>query len=131
MILPFCLPLVEAIGHRMAYEAAIAEGVPQYLIDLYVTSVIKLDAAWYVEHAGLGRQSQEEMEMLALDAVLPHLDSLIREMGMASHITTPIVSDERWGQFVDSMEEFEGDGQVELWPGELVEQDMPVIRSHL
>ena len=34
-ILPRSKELVEAIGHRMAYEAAVAEDVPQPLIDLY------------------------------------------------------------------------------------------------
>lgn len=131
MILPSCLPLVEAIGHRMAYEAAVAEGVPQYLIDLYVASVVKFDAAWYAEHAKLGRQAQEDMEMQALDAVLPHLGSLVRDMGMSAHITAPIVSDDRWDRFVDGLEEFEGEGDVELWPGELVEQDAELVRSHL
>ena len=68
--LPRCLPLVEAIGHRMAYDAAVAAGVMPALVDLFVARVIQRDAAWYADHANLPRAAQMEMEENAVDAVL-------------------------------------------------------------
>ena len=65
LVLPHCQPVMEAIGHRMAYDAAVAQGVRPCLIDLYVANVVRCDPAWYAEHAGLGRRAQQEMETKA------------------------------------------------------------------
>ena len=98
--------MVEAIGHRMAYDAAVASGVEPCLVDLYVASVMKLDPAWYAEHAGLGRGAQAEMESVALDAVLPRLSSLVSRLHNEPHLTAPIVSDAAWDGFVAKLELF-------------------------
>lgn len=105
-ILPHCQAMVEAIGHRMAYDAAVASGVEPCLVDLYVASVMKLDPAWYAEHAGLGRGAQAEMESVALDAVLPRLSSLVSRLHNEPHLTAPIVSDAAWDGFVAKLELF-------------------------
>jgi len=136
LVLPYCVSMVEAIGHRMAYEAAVAEGVQPELIDLYVASVVKLDAAWYIEHAQLGRHAQQEMETVALDAVLPHLGSLIRGMQVESYITAPIVSDDKWNHFMRTLQVFEGNAEVPLWRDRFRIQDfgwsaLPVVMSFL
>ena len=116
LILPQCQALVEAMGHRMAYDAAVAAGVKQELVDLYVASCIKLDAAWYIENAGLTRKALQDMEATALDAVLPQLGGLVRAMGVEPWLTSKIVSDERWAAFVDTCQTFEGQGQFAVFP---------------
>ena len=90
LILPQCQAMIEAIGHRMAYDAAVAAGVQQNLIDLYEVSCMKLDAAWYSEEVGIGRRALATMETKALDAVLPQLGTLIRQMGVEPWITSKI-----------------------------------------
>ncbi|TCD65983.1 hypothetical protein EIP91_001930 [Steccherinum ochraceum] len=70
LILPHCQPLVEAIGHRMAYEAAVSAGVSQDLIDMYLVSVVKLDAGWYIEYLGMTGKQIEEMECSAVDRLV-------------------------------------------------------------
>jgi hypothetical protein len=40
---------MQAIGHRMAYDAAIEAAVDPVLIDIYTSSVILSDSAWYSE----------------------------------------------------------------------------------
>ena len=40
ILLPQCQGLIEAIGHRTAYDAAVEEGLDQHLIDTYVSHVI-------------------------------------------------------------------------------------------
>lgn len=41
-VFPLCLPLVEAIGWRMAYEASVYQMVHSALIEMFVCSVVKL-----------------------------------------------------------------------------------------
>jgi hypothetical protein len=96
------------MGHRMAYDAALDDEVDSSLINLYVSSIIKHDSAWYAEEAGLGRQAQIEMETNALDAVLPRLVPLVHELGVEPYVTAPIVSDSAWQNFVDGLTEFKG-----------------------
>ncbi|CAA7262230.1 unnamed protein product [Cyclocybe aegerita] len=103
LILPECLALVQAIGHRMAYDAAVAKGVEKYILDLYVASCLKLDPSWYVEKLSIPRSQIREMEALAVDAVFPHLEDLLGRLGVEPYITAPIVSDENWAEFVKSI----------------------------
>ncbi|KAJ5513630.1 hypothetical protein N7463_003182 [Penicillium fimorum] len=72
-ILPLALPLVEAIGHRIAFEAAQEANLDLKLIDMYAIGVIKEDSAWYAEQGGLSRATKMEMESQAADALLPAL----------------------------------------------------------
>ncbi|KAI0768840.1 acyl-CoA dehydrogenase NM domain-like protein [Trametes elegans] len=131
-ILPHCQPMMEAIGHRMAYDAAVAQGVRPALVELYVAGVVRLDAAWYAEHAALGRAAQLEMETRAMDAVLPVLGELVKEMDVFAYVTAPIVSDERWGAFVDGLKTFEGAARVDvLEPRGTLGVQPEMVRSHL
>ncbi|KAF8882696.1 acyl-CoA dehydrogenase NM domain-like protein [Infundibulicybe gibba] len=107
-LLPYCQAMVEAAGHRMAYDAARAAGVMPALIDLYLSSIIKLDPAWYVENADMSRSAQAQMEDAALDAVLPHASSLAEGLDVAYCTTAPIVSDAEWETFSNSLSSFEG-----------------------
>ncbi|KAI0633883.1 acyl-CoA dehydrogenase NM domain-like protein [Trametes polyzona] len=133
LVLPFCQPMAEAIGHRMAYDAAVAQGLDQAIIDLYVANVVKLDAAWYAEHAGLGRMAQHSMETRALDELLPKLGELVKEMDVFAYINAPLVSDERWSAFVDDLKVYEGTGHVEVFrePRMPLGVQREMVRSHL
>ena len=117
LVLPLCQPLIEAIGHRMAYEAAVKARVNADLIALYVAGVVKYDASWYVEHLGLGRRSILEMEDRAITAALPHLESLLEETGARQYCVAPIVSDDTWDNFVRNLPHFDGDASLQLIPG--------------
>ncbi|EMD35928.1 hypothetical protein CERSUDRAFT_156666 [Gelatoporia subvermispora B] len=114
LLLARCFPLIESIGHRMAYEAAVAAKVMPSLLDLYVSSVMKLDPAWYSENLGLPRAAQELMEAKAADEVLPHLTSLIRDMDVLPYVSAPIASDEHWRAFVDTLPVYAGHGEVDM-----------------
>lgn len=132
LILPQCQPIIEAMGHRMAYDAAIAAGVSQNLIDLYEVSCMKLDAAWYSEEAGIGRRALADMESNALDAVLPQLGRLVGQMNVEPWVSSKIVSDERWDAFVEGLEVFEGQSAVPVFrTGETAQLEQKVVRSHL
>ena len=106
LILPQCQAIIEAIGYRLAYEAAVAKGLPSYLIDLFTVSVMKYDLAWYSENAGISSEDFIGMEDTALEGVLPHVDRLIKDMNVMPYVRAPIVSDERWEEFVNGLETF-------------------------
>ena len=103
LVLPGCLPFVQAIGHRMAYDAAVSTGVDSCLIDLYVASCVKLDPSWYVERLGLSRLRQREMEATAIDRVFPRTEEFLSLMAVEPYILAPIVSDNRWAEYVASL----------------------------
>ncbi|KAJ3572734.1 hypothetical protein NP233_g2896 [Leucocoprinus birnbaumii] len=103
LVLPDCLPFVQAIGHRMAYDAAVSAGVDSCLIDMYVASCVKLDTSWYVEKLGISRLRQREMEATAIDRVFPRIEEFLSQMGVEPYVLAPIVSDERWDAYVSRL----------------------------
>ncbi|KAF8159221.1 acyl-CoA dehydrogenase NM domain-like protein [Crassisporium funariophilum] len=125
-VLPHCQRIIEAIGHRMAFDAAATAGVSPGLLDLYVCSITQLDPAWYVENMGLSVNRQAEIQSQALDVVLPQVEALVQGLGVDKYVSAPIVSDKAWDSFVDGLELFEGRGHVPL---EGYGQRFP--RSHL
>ncbi len=129
-VLPRCQPMMEAIGHRMAYDAAVAQGVRPALVDLFVANALQFDAAWYAECTGVGRAQMQAMQESAMDRVLPILGELVAEMDVFAYVSAPIVSDERWGAFVEGLATFEGTAHVDaLEPAVQAQPEM--VRSHL
>lgn len=108
-ILPLSLPLIQAIGHRMALEAAREANIDPKLIDLYETGVILDDSAWYTEQGGISRLAQKEMEAQAADALLPEMEKLVYNTGAAPYSNAPMASEKGWNVFVSELETFEGE----------------------
>ncbi|TCD62829.1 hypothetical protein EIP91_006370 [Steccherinum ochraceum] len=117
LVLPLCQPLIEAIGHRMAYDAAVKAKVPQDLVDMYVANALKHDPTWYIEHAGLTRREIAQMEDRAASAMLPKLEVMLEATGSAPYVHAPIVSDENWKAFLDTLPHFGGNAVVNVIPG--------------
>ncbi|KAL2830464.1 hypothetical protein BDW59DRAFT_17850 [Aspergillus cavernicola] len=113
-ILPLSLPLVQAIGHRMASEAAIEAQIDPKLITLYESGVILEDSAWYAEQGGITRKYQKETEARAADALLPELERLVAGTGAEMYCTAPMASGELWDGFVAGLEEFTGEAQFDI-----------------
>ncbi|KAF8584814.1 acyl-CoA dehydrogenase NM domain-like protein [Ramaria rubella] len=101
-VLPLCQPLVESIGFRMAYEAAVKHGVDPILIDVYQSGCISADRAWFSEN-GLPRKEQSQMEDAALTAALPHIGTYLRGTNAQKYAKAPIVSDTAWTEFVNNL----------------------------
>jgi acyl-CoA oxidase len=100
-----CAPMVEAIGCRMAYDAAVAEGVPRPLIDIYVCAAVKADPRWSLAPGGgANRESLAEMQDRALAAAEGHMSRWVEDMGAGPYVRSPIVDDETWASFVESLE---------------------------
>ncbi|KZT68683.1 acyl-CoA dehydrogenase NM domain-like protein [Daedalea quercina L-15889] len=131
LMLPLCLPLVQAIGHRMAYEASLDAGVEKPLLDLYEVGVVLQDPAWYSEHAGLPRWSQFEMEDRAITAALPHLEEYLGKTGAESYAVSPILTQESWEKFLNDLPLFSGNAHISLVPLPQIPQQAPHIQAHL
>ncbi|KAJ7929607.1 acyl-CoA dehydrogenase NM domain-like protein [Mycena leptocephala] len=116
-ILPELMPLIQAMGHRIAFEAASAAQVEPCLLDLYVASCVKLDPAWYVEKLGLTRRAQQAMEQHAIAAVYPRLEDFLDRMHVEPYITAPLVSDERWKAYLGTLKTYgsPSGSQAEDW----------------
>lgn len=109
LILPECTNLIQAIGHRMAYDAAVSRKVDDVLVDLYAASCVKLDSAWYVENVGLSRYEQRERENRAVDAVFERMEEFLSKLEVDAYVTAPIISEKSWSQYVEDMKTFRGD----------------------
>ncbi|KAI9450514.1 acyl-CoA dehydrogenase NM domain-like protein [Lactarius psammicola] len=92
-VLPRSLPLVLAIGHRIAYDAARAAQVDAPL-------------AGSIRGGGRCCRTRRELrrrEAHALEAVFAHLEEYLVRMDVAPYIVAPIVSDEKWEQFFGTL----------------------------
>ncbi|GFG10538.1 peroxisomal acyl-coenzyme A oxidase 3 [Aspergillus udagawae] len=104
-ILPLSLPLVQAIGHRMA-------------------GVILEDCAWYTEQGGISRRAQRETEAQAADALLPDLEKLVYETGAAPYGSAPMTSDRLWNTFVSELDAFSGEASYDIWASSVRSTDL-------
>lgn len=104
LILPRSQRFVEAIGYRIAYEAAIEAGVHPDLVVLFEIWVMIQDLSWFVQHASVTREQIFQMEAESISAVLPQLDALLDATGAEPYCTAPIVSQTSWEHFVDHLE---------------------------
>ncbi|CEL10553.1 hypothetical protein ASPCAL13670 [Aspergillus calidoustus] len=105
-ILPLALPLVLAIGYRMAIEAAIDIGLDPKIIALYEASIFR-ESSWFVEV--ISRKEQQALEAKAADELLPELERLVEETGVEPYCYAPMTSDKLWEGYVKELETFEGD----------------------
>ncbi|KAF9478470.1 hypothetical protein BDN70DRAFT_808726 [Pholiota conissans] len=106
LVLPQCQGLIEAVGHRMAYDAAVADGLDQRILDMFVASVVREDRSWYSEAGGLSRAKQVDFERSAMKAMLPSLDALLTELRIENYCHAPIISEEGWQKYVDGLPTF-------------------------
>lgn len=115
LLIPRCRPIVEAVGHRMAYETALASGVDPDLLALYEMGIVKDNLSWFVESGGLTRASVFEKENKALDAILPRLNDLLDQLDIAPYSTAPIISQSMWETFVGDLEAYRGNAEYPLF----------------
>lgn len=106
LVLPRSRPIIEFIGHRMAYDAAVAEGVPKPLIDLYESYIINKDLVWYSENGLLTSAAAADRMSAAISAVAPHINDYVDAMGVAPYAKVPILSDTAWNEFVGGLYTF-------------------------
>ncbi|KID81999.1 Acyl-CoA oxidase/dehydrogenase, central domain protein [Metarhizium guizhouense ARSEF 977] len=105
-IVPRCRRLIEAIGERMAYEAARVRGVQRELLHLYELLCIEEDLSWYTGSGVITRNQFFKSLVEAYKAVLPLLLQFANNTEEAAYITAPIMSDESWSIFLQTLPSF-------------------------
>ncbi|KZT19609.1 acyl-CoA oxidase [Neolentinus lepideus HHB14362 ss-1] len=108
LLLPRALSIVEAVGHRMAFEAAVAAKVKKELIDLYEAVAIQSDLAWYIECSGLTRRGHTEVENMALTAVYQNMGVIFEQCGTAPYVVAAIRDQQAWDNFVCTLKLYRG-----------------------
>lgn len=103
IVVPQCQKIVESIGHRMAYDAAVASGVPNSLVELYVSDIVKNDMGWYTENQKVTGSQLAEMEDGAMQSAFPNLESWVDAMQVSNHATSPLVTDHKWQNFLGGL----------------------------
>uniref|UniRef100_A0A0W0G6J1 Acyl-CoA dehydrogenase NM domain-like protein n=1 Tax=Moniliophthora roreri TaxID=221103 RepID=A0A0W0G6J1_MONRR len=107
-LLPRCLPLIEAIGHRMAYESAVDRGVSSDLLRLYEVGVVGINLPWYMDHTTWTRDSHFEAERQALDDVFGNIHDHLENTGAEPYARAVMLSDSSWSSFVNSLKIYTG-----------------------
>ncbi|KAJ7453159.1 hypothetical protein FB451DRAFT_1281868 [Mycena latifolia] len=106
LVLPKSELIVRSIGHRMAYDAAVAAKFDSRITDLYLASAVKLDGGWYAEHTDFTSARQDAAENAAISAALPCLDEWLARTGAERYCQVPILTDANWKFFVDGLREY-------------------------
>lgn len=116
-ILPLSLPLVQATGHRMAYEAAkdalthgSAHGLTMTpeVLDLYESTCMMEDQSWYVENGIMSRQELLDRNVDAVSSMLPLLGDMINDQEVDTFINAPMVEKDRLATFFSALPSFHG-----------------------
>ncbi|KAF4618229.1 hypothetical protein D9613_011551 [Agrocybe pediades] len=108
------VPLVEAIGHRMAYEAAKAAGVDPLVLRLYEVEALLQDMSWYSERGLATKETTLEAEEECLTALYENLDQLLEHTGVKPYVFAPIVSEEAWKKFMGTLPVLQGNASVNI-----------------
>lgn len=111
-VLPLCRPLVEAIGHRMAYEAAQQAGVSPDVLELYG----RLSTSKSLIHSPAQSVHKVRRGDPLLDKQYESVLAQIRSESLQrapidDYITAPIVSKEKWENFTNSLVCFNSEGK--------------------
>ncbi|KAL3459675.1 acyl-CoA dehydrogenase/oxidase [Aspergillus heterothallicus] len=115
LLLPHCQTLVEAIGHRMACEAAAAAEIDPLLLKLYEIGVVKSDLACYVEHGLISRTKVGEVEDSCITELMKgKIWELLADMDadVGAFCDAPMLSTERWEEFMGTLDTFGGGDKV-------------------
>jgi acyl-CoA oxidase len=109
----------------MAYEAGVRSKVSPELLTLYEAGIVLLNSSWYVEHIGLGRRVQFEMEDKAITALFPRLDELLKQLDTEPYCTAAIASEASWLKFVDDLKQYSEDVAIDLIPSPQILRELP------
>jgi hypothetical protein len=108
VILPQSQSVIEAIGHALAYSAAVKAQLPQPILDVYKCAIVRQDPAWYSEERRLSRMQQRLQEDAALTSFLPHLPTYLDQLSIEKYVKAPIVSDAAWKAYLPNLQSYTG-----------------------
>jgi len=114
-LLPRAEETVAAIGHALAYDTASSAGIDRALLDVYLSSIMRLDPAWFIGRGGYS--SSEDVHIYqgqALSAALPRLDKFLEDLQVSRYITSPIATEDGWEKYISTLPKFSGNAVSKL-----------------
>ncbi|KAF5707248.1 peroxisomal acyl-coenzyme A oxidase 3 [Fusarium mundagurra] len=106
-ILPRCRLLAEAIGNRMAYEAAETSGLSPDALTLYERICMREDPNHLPVMGSQGRADAQSQSSEPYDSVLAQIRSeSASRSDLDDYVTAPIMSEESWGSFTNGLHAF-------------------------
>lgn len=107
-ILPKCRSLIEAIGNRMAYEAAEMAGCHWTVLSLYEKLCMSADLSWYTENASITRSEFHKSIDDAYENALPYLLYRLEEQKktLKDCIYARFVTKESWDTFMQDLKSY-------------------------
>ena len=114
-ILPLCVSLVLAVGHRMAHDAAVKASIDPVLVDIYLASAILSDPAWYSEARDpairLSGFDQVKRQVEACSRGVERIEEWLEKLDVEPYVPVTIASDKQWDDCAETFEVFgEADG---------------------
>ena len=109
LIQPQCEPALLALGHALAYSAAMDAKVPEPLLDIFEVAMVKQDPGWYSQFAGVTDEDRMIREARAVERALPHLKEYIDDLNIRQYVTAPIVTDHAWQDWMHHLKWFHHD----------------------
>ena len=119
----------------MAYDAAIEASVDPTLVDIYLSSAILSDPAWYSEvddpSIRLSKSEQLEMQLAACTKGVARLEEWLDKLEIEPYVLAPIVSKEKWDAYEQTLETFgkSQDPKIEPKDGAYAERFRPAVGS--
>ncbi|TGJ80501.1 hypothetical protein E0Z10_g8262 [Xylaria hypoxylon] len=106
-LLPRCRDMVKATGHRMAYEAAATSGkLKPEALQLFESTCMKTDLSWYCQFERLSRNEFLANDAKAAKEALPLLREFLCQSRPSRATVAPIVDEESWDEFIESLPVF-------------------------
>jgi len=113
-LLPRAEETVAAIGHALAYDTASMEGADPILLNVYLSSIMRLDPAWFLSRGGYTSEEIRHFQEKALATALPRLDSFLENLQVSRYITSPIATENGWENYISILPKFTGTAASKL-----------------
>lgn len=105
-VLPRCRTMVEALGQRMAFEAAKSKSLAPEILDVFVMCCIREDPSWYIEHEHFTRAQIWQDEESAFEKLQHLLPQLVEKTGARDYITAPMIGEQDLHEFILTLPTF-------------------------
>jgi acyl-CoA oxidase len=115
LLLPHAEETITAVGHALAYDAASKAGVDQTLLDMYLSTIMHHDPAWFITKGGFS--SSEELDQFrskVVTATLSRLEKYLDDLRVARYVTSPLVTVDGWKKYLSTLNKFSGNAVPKL-----------------
>ncbi|EGO22911.1 hypothetical protein SERLADRAFT_450631 [Serpula lacrymans var. lacrymans S7.9] len=105
LLLPLAESSIAAIGHALAYSAAIDAGLPQPVIDMFESVVQRINHGPTLEQCA--------REDPVINRALPQIEEYLSQLDIEPYVSAPIVTDKHWKDYVGLLPTYYGNANRE------------------